>query len=528
MSRLKINLEAIERDTNGTAEGFCTDGVRVGSLLVSAEGVRDGQGNAYVLSLSDLEVVPEAEGGFLGKGSSGSVRRAVHRRSQTTLALKEIKVTGQAHINEIRRELETLHAGDFATPYLVSFYGAFAHEGSVFIAMEAMDGSLHEVYKPVPPAVLASITRLMLKGLMYLHRTRHLIHRDLKPSNVLFKARTGDIKISDFGVSSNLECTKGDAHSFVGTVTYMSPERLRGDYYSYGADIWSLGLVVTELAVGVCPYAGLRGGSTEARFWALLQHLNADSAALELPAAMDAELADFINACVAKAVDKRPTCAELLQHPFLLKHVPPVATEGEAQLPPLPASSEWGSVGTPSRAAPETIFSPFMSATPTATAAADSGANFLSTPTSLAAGGPSSPVRRHAGETDEDVADRAVIARWIAGAREREARRRAKARDAAGRKTRTVSAVITAAEVEEGHGDAGAAATASGAFATVSDRVETHDAESREPALCDSNSTSMSHDDASGENPLACDDAMLVATAEPSVNLDEELNKLLL
>ncbi|CAD2214170.1 mitogen-activated protein kinase kinase 1 [Angomonas deanei] len=259
---LKINLDVIKDDEeeNVPKEGLCEDGVRVGSLLVSSQGLTTSQGASYVLSLDDLVLVREEEGGFLGRGSSGSVRRAIHRVTGQAVALKEIKVTSQAHLSEIRRELETLHAsGTRPSSQLVDFYGAFSHEGSVFIAVECLDGSLDELPKPVPLPVLSRITHGILLGLFYLHRTRHLIHRDLKPNNVLFNLQTGAVKISDFGVSSYLECTKGDANSFVGTVTYMSPERLKGEIYSYSADIWSLGLVIAELAVGACPYSGLRG-----------------------------------------------------------------------------------------------------------------------------------------------------------------------------------------------------------------------------------------------------------------------------
>ncbi|KAK7201703.1 mitogen-activated protein kinase kinase [Novymonas esmeraldas] len=510
MSRLKINLDAIERDVAGATEGFCADGVRIGSLLVSSDGLRDSHGNAYVLSLSDLEVVPEADGGFLGRGSSGSVRRALHRRSNTMVALKEIKVTGQAHISEIRRELETLHAGDVATPYLVSFYGAFAHEGSVFIAMEAMDGSLHELCKPVPPPVLASITRLMLKGLVYLHRTRHLIHRDLKPSNVLFNGRTGDIKISDFGVSSNLECTKADAHSFVGTVTYMSPERLRGEHYSYAADIWSLGLVVAELAVGVCPYAGLRGGSSEARFWALLQHLGGDGAALELPPDVDPDLAHFINACVAKAPERRPTCSALLGHPFIVKYAAAVA----AETAPFASTAT-----TPVAPPPATRFSPLT---------ADRGAmpadSSSPSPTLL------SPVRPHDGDVIADAADRATVAQWIHRAMGREARRKARAqgRDGGHRRSRVATSGSTAAEPGEGGRliDPVTATEHDGEAAARPLRDVAREG-SRDYLSSESGSASISHDCTSRSHPLACDDAMHAAAAEPSVNLDDELNKLL-
>ncbi|RNF13428.1 protein kinase [Trypanosoma conorhini] len=315
MSGLRISLDDLESDSDDSAQ-MTHQVLRLGEITVSAEGLTTSMGYKYGLSPDDVVV---SATGFLGQGSSGSVRRATHRKTGEALALKEIKITSQAHLQEIRRELETLHREGNNSPYLVGFYGAFCHEGSVFIAMECMDGSLASVRKPVPTEVLASIARSILRGLWDLHRNRHLIHRDLKPSNILFSL-DGRIKISDFGVSSFLECTRANAHSFVGTLTYMSPERLKGESYSFAADIWSFGLVVAELALGRCPFTeklARANSSTEAGFWVLLQHLSSDGPVIVLPPTMDSALADFISACIQKDSQSRPTCEELLQHPFI-------------------------------------------------------------------------------------------------------------------------------------------------------------------------------------------------------------------
>ncbi|KEG08944.1 protein kinase [Trypanosoma grayi] len=315
MAGLKINLDDLESDNDDSAK-MSNEGLRLGELIVSSEGLTTSMGYKYGLSPEDVVL---SATGFLGQGSSGSVRRATHLKTDRDIALKEIKLTGQTHLQEIRRELETLHRDGSTSPYLVDFYGAFCHEGSVFIAMECMDGSLDGVPKPVPTAVLASITRSIIRGLYYLHKVRHLMHRDLKPSNLLY-SQDGRIKISDFGVSSFLECTRGDAHSFVGTLTYMSPERLKGESYSFSADIWSLGLVVAELALGACPFTErfLRNNSsTEASFWILLQHLNGDGPVIALPPSMDPALASFISGCIQKDPQRRPTCDELLHHSFI-------------------------------------------------------------------------------------------------------------------------------------------------------------------------------------------------------------------
>ncbi|EGB10140.1 hypothetical protein AURANDRAFT_8822, partial [Aureococcus anophagefferens] len=70
--------------------------------------------------------------------------------------------------------------------------------------------------------------------------TRH-VHRDLKPANMLINRR-GELKISDFGIPAARAAPLHTVKSFVGTVTYMSPERIAGGEYGTPADVWSLGL----------------------------------------------------------------------------------------------------------------------------------------------------------------------------------------------------------------------------------------------------------------------------------------------
>lgn len=105
---------------------------------------------------------------------------------------------------------------------------------------------------------MSIIVGRMLVGLDYLHRVRHLIHRDIKPANVLVNL-DGEVKITDFGISTALGSTLGLAGTYVGTMHYMSPERQENHPYGYDADIWSLGLTVLHLATGKYPY-DLDGG----------------------------------------------------------------------------------------------------------------------------------------------------------------------------------------------------------------------------------------------------------------------------
>lgn len=73
----------------------------------------------------------------------------------------------------------------------------------------------------------------MVAGLSYLREKHQIMHRDIKPSNMLVNSR-GEIKICDFGVSGQL--IDSMANSFVGTRSYMSPERLQGTHYTVKED----------------------------------------------------------------------------------------------------------------------------------------------------------------------------------------------------------------------------------------------------------------------------------------------------
>lgn len=73
----------------------------------------------------------------------------------------------------------------------------------------------------IPEPILGRVTHDILAGLTYLHKKLHLMHRDLKPQNILINS-AGQIKITDFGVSRELESTQAYANTFVGTVNYMS------------------------------------------------------------------------------------------------------------------------------------------------------------------------------------------------------------------------------------------------------------------------------------------------------------------
>ena len=106
--------------------------------------------------------------------------------------------------------------------------------------------------------VLSCITYQVLWGLAYLHY-EHNTHRDIKPGNILINY-DGEVKLSDFGISRNLDNTIGMSNTAVGTCKYMSPERLEGLAYNETADIYAFGIVMLEIINNNC-YPFGRGAS---------------------------------------------------------------------------------------------------------------------------------------------------------------------------------------------------------------------------------------------------------------------------
>uniref|UniRef100_A0A0B6ZVN3 mitogen-activated protein kinase kinase n=1 Tax=Arion vulgaris TaxID=1028688 RepID=A0A0B6ZVN3_9EUPU len=191
--------------------------------------------------------------GELGAGNGGVVTKVLHRPSRLTMARKLIHLEIKPQVrNQIIRELKVLH--ECNSPYIVGYYGAFYSDGEISICMEYMDGgSLDLILRKagrIPEPILGIINIAVLKGLSYLREKHQIIHRDVKPSNILVSSR-GEIKLCDFGVSGQL--IDSMANSFVGTRSYMAPERLQGTHYSVQSDIWSLGLSLVEMSIGRYP-----------------------------------------------------------------------------------------------------------------------------------------------------------------------------------------------------------------------------------------------------------------------------------
>ena len=301
--------------------------------------------------MDDLEGI-----GVLGCGSSGVVRKVRHRITGAVLAMKVIQMNVQDDQvrKQINRELRALY--EASSPHVIKYHQAFLESGAITIVMEYMDGgSLSDVAAahaalaaqqspPAPPGIpereLSAIASQVLLGLQYLHKVKRVMHRDIKPSNLLLD-RSGRVKITDFGVSGQLANSVSKCVSWVGTITYMSPERISGDKYGYDSDIWSFGLSLVECALGRFPYPdqsqahGQGQGQGQPKeegvrrlsFWDLLHYI-VENPPPKIPDHFSAEFRDFVSGCLQKAPDKRPKIGQLLAHPFITKYAKGKGTTG--------------------------------------------------------------------------------------------------------------------------------------------------------------------------------------------------------
>lgn len=169
--------------------------------------------------------------------------------------------------------------------------------------------SISKNFGPIRVDVLGKIAEAVLGGLTYLYRTHRIMHRDIKPSNILVNSR-GYIKLCDFGVSSEL--VGSVAETFVGTGTYMAPERIQGSPYTVKSDVWSVGLTLMELAIGKFPFNSADEPGGPQGILDLLQQIVLEPAP-KLPKsdAFPSILDDMIAKCLMKEPAQRPTPWEL-------------------------------------------------------------------------------------------------------------------------------------------------------------------------------------------------------------------------
>lgn len=268
----------------------------------------------------------------LGSGNSGTVSKILHIPTQKTMAKKIIHIELKLVIQtQIIRELKIMH--ECRSPFIIDFYGAFIDtNNTIVICMEYCNcGSLDKIAnicRQFPLPVVKKLAFAILSGLTYLYTTHKILHRDIKPSNVLMTHK-GEFKLCDFGVLRELTNSLAVADTFVGTSTYMSPERIQGMNYGIKSDVWLMGLMLLELASGRPVWIDDDDSvlGPEGILDLLQRIVNETPPTIrnkvdpKTGAPYDPDLVRFIDSCLVKDEAKRKLPWELLEQDLFLRGV---------------------------------------------------------------------------------------------------------------------------------------------------------------------------------------------------------------
>ena len=270
----------------------------------------------------------------LGGGGMGVVYRAEDLKLGREVALKFLpqEITRDPTAVE-RFEREARAAAAINHPNICTVYEVGEYEGSPYFAMELLEGETlkHRISgEPLPLNTLLDFAMEITDALEAAH-ARGIVHRDLKPAN-LFITKRGQIKILDFGLAKLRARRKvalagpaestltalTDAGQATGTPAYMSPEQARGEQLDPRTDLFSLGVVLYEMATGKRPFAGTSAATVMA---ALLR--DRPESPLQINKDLPPELARIIGKALEKELSQRyQSAAEIHQDLKRLKSDP--------------------------------------------------------------------------------------------------------------------------------------------------------------------------------------------------------------
>ncbi len=195
----------------------------------------------------------------IGRGGMGVVYKAMDNTLNRMIAIKLLPKSISENPKAIMRfSAEARSAAQLNNNNIVTLYDFQQAGGRSFITMEYVEGvtlkKLQTMVESLPLNKTLKIIYQCCQGLDYAHK-KGIIHRDIKPSNIMI-SKQNVVKIMDFGLAKSPgEETLTDAGSISGTIMYMSPEQLQGGKLAPTTDIYSLGLVLYELAAGKHPFS---------------------------------------------------------------------------------------------------------------------------------------------------------------------------------------------------------------------------------------------------------------------------------
>jgi tRNA A-37 threonylcarbamoyl transferase component Bud32 len=289
----------------------------------------------------------------IGKGAMGVVYLAYDPQIGRRVALKTIRPAEGAKDEEVaesreRFQREARAAGSLLHPHIVTIFDVFEDRGTLYIAMEFVQGRLLETYcskkNLLPPERAVRLVAQGLSALHYAHR-RGIVHRDIKPANLMVLEDEETLKVMDFGVAREEGAHLTQKGFVVGTPHYMSPEQIEGRPLDGRSDVFSMGVVLYELLCGERPFPG---ESISTVIYRILH--DSPTPLRELNPRIPRDLQRIVERALAKDPDRRFPSAQAFEEALLrfletgtweedlASAVEETVPSGESVLPPPPST----------------------------------------------------------------------------------------------------------------------------------------------------------------------------------------------
>jgi len=266
--------------------------------------------------------------GLLGKGGFAKVYAVKCRSNKKVVACKAVlraSLVKAAQIQKLKYEIK-IHR-ELKHPNIVRYFVNFQDEERIYILMEyCKNQTLMELVnrrKRLSEPETQYYMLQILGGVRYLHDT-NVIHRDLKLGNILLDANM-HCKIADFGLATKLQSPEQRKTTICGTPNYIAPEVLDGKKggHSFEVDIWSMGVIMYTLLLGIPPFQTGRVNSTykkiKASSYEYPSHINITSYAKGL-----------IDNMLQRYAKSRPTILDITQNEFFTYIKPPTSLPASA------------------------------------------------------------------------------------------------------------------------------------------------------------------------------------------------------
>lgn len=250
---------------------------------------------------------------LLGKGGFASVYKARCRKTGLDVAIKMIDkkiMQAEGMVGRVQQEV-SIHSR-LKHPSILELYTFFEDANYVYLILELChNGELQQYIKKkmLTESEASTIMKQVVEGIRYLH-FHNILHRDISLSNLLL-TKDMQVKISDFGLATQLSRPDEKHMTMCGTPNFISPEVATRGSHGLEVDVWSLGCLLYTLLVGSPPFDTQAVKSTLTRV--VMANYN-------LPSHLSPEAKDLINSLLQKNPKDRISLDQILEHPFIKRN----------------------------------------------------------------------------------------------------------------------------------------------------------------------------------------------------------------